>query len=195
MSRTASRQEGEIVRDFLSIADLLEQAQLARIYTYLYREGGATVSELIDALDLPQGTAYTYVNQLTDTGVLTPTTDSQPRRYEAVEIELTLTVDGDREYTISPALIAAVARRATDDTIDSYIDRHGIHGLATALTHTVAREQGETTHRLVADDLNIAELEAEVILQALRPIVREHFSLEDSGASLADVVDAENLDM
>ena len=195
MSRTASRQEGEIVRDFLSIAGLLDQPQLARIYTYLYREGDATVSKLIDALDLPQGTAYTYVNRLTDTGVLTPTRDNQPQRYAAVEIELTLTVDGDREYTISPALIAAVARRATDDTIDSYIDRHGVHGLATALTHTVAREQGETTHRLVADDLGITELEAEVILQALRPIVREHFSLEDSGASLADVVDAENLDV
>lgn len=195
MSRTASRQEGEIVRDFLSIADLLEQPQLARIYTYLYREGEATVGELIDALDLPQGTAYTYVNQLTDTGVLASTTDTPPQRYAAVEIELTLTVDGDHEYTISPALIAAVARRATDDTIDSYIDRHGVHGLATALTYTAAREQGETTHRLVADDLGITELEAEVILQALRPTVHEHFSLEDSGASLADVVDAENLDV
>ena len=195
MSQTASSQEGEIVRDFLSIADLLEQPQLARIYTYLYHEGEATVGEIIDALDLPQGTAYTYVNQLTDTGVLASTTDSPPQRYAAVEIELTLTVDGDREYTISPALIAAVARRATDDAIDSYIDRHGVHGLATALTHTIAREQGETTHRLVADDLGITELEAEVILQALRPTVREHFSLEDSGASLADMVDAENLDV
>ena len=195
MSQTASRQEGEIIRDFLSIADLLEQTQLARIYAYLYREGEATVGELMDALDLPQGTAYTYVNQLTDTGVLAATTDTPPQRYAAVEIELTLTVDGDREYTISPALIAAVARRATDDTIDSYIDRHGVHGLATALSYTIAREQGETTHRLVADDFGITELEAEVILQALRPTVREHFSLEDSGASLADVVDAENLDV
>jgi DNA-binding MarR family transcriptional regulator len=195
MSQTASREEGEIVRDFLSIADLLEQTQLARIYAYLYREDKATVSELIDALDLSQGTAYTYVNQLTDAGVLTSTTDTQPQRYAAVEIELTLTLDGEREYTISPALIAAVARRATDDTIDSYINRHGIHGLATALTYTVAREQGETTHRLVADDLDLSPLEAEVILQALQPIVREHFSLEASGASLADVVDAENLDV
>jgi DNA-binding MarR family transcriptional regulator len=75
MSRTASRQEGEIVRDFLSIADLLEQPQLARIYTYLYREGEATVGELIDALGLPQGTAYTYVNQLTDTQYLTMLSD------------------------------------------------------------------------------------------------------------------------
>ena len=195
MSQTASRQEGEIIRDFLSIADLLEQPQLARIYAYLYREGEATVSELIDVLDLSQGTAYTYVNQLTDTGVLTSTTDTQPQQYAAVEIELTLTINDDREYTISPALIAAVARRATDDTIDSYIDRHGVHGLATALTHTIAREHGETTHRLVADDLEISELEAEVILQALRPIVHEHFLVEDSGASLADVADAENLDV
>lgn len=195
MSRTASRQEEEIVRDFLSIADLLEQTQLARIYAYLYHEGEATVSELIDALDLSQGTAYTYVNQLTDAGVLTLTTDSQPQRYAAVEIELTLTVDGEREYTISPALIAAVARQATDDTIDSYIERRGVHGLATALTHTITREHGETTHRLVADDLDISELEAELILQALRPIVHEHFSVEDAGGSLADVADAENLDV
>ncbi|RJT04744.1 winged helix-turn-helix transcriptional regulator [Halococcus sp. IIIV-5B] len=194
MSQTASRQEGEIVRDFLSVADLLEETQLARIYTYIYREGKTTVGELIDTLDLSQGPAYTYVKQLAETGVLTPTTDTQPQRYAAVGIELTLTVDGDREYTISPALVAAVARRATDETIDSYIDRHGIHGLATALTHTLAREGGETTHRLVAEDLVMSPLEAEVILQALRPIVYEHFALEDSGASLADVVDAENLD-
>jgi DNA-binding MarR family transcriptional regulator len=194
MSQTASRKDGEIVRDFLSIADLLEQPQLARIYTYLYREGDATVRELVDALDLSQGTAYTYVNQLTDAGVLTTTSDTQPQRYAAVDIELTLTVEDGREYTISPALIAAVARRTTNDTIDSYIDRHGIHGLATVLTYTVAREQGETTHRLVADDLDLSPLEAEVILQALHPVVREYFSLEDRGASLADVVDVEDFD-
>ena len=195
MSRTASQQEGEIIRDFLSVADLLEQPQLARIYAYLFREGEATASELIDELDLAQGTAYNYVNQLTDAGVLTPTADSQPQRYAAVEIKLTLTTNDDREYTISPALIAAVARRATNDTIDSYIERHGVHGLATVLSHTIAREQGEITHRLVADDLGISKLEAEVILQALRPVVHEHFSIDDSGASLADVVDAENLDV
>ncbi|HET7323267.1 MAG TPA: winged helix-turn-helix domain-containing protein [Halococcus sp.] len=194
MSQTASRKDGEIVRDFLSVADLLEQPQLARIYTYLYREGDATVRELVDALDLSQGTAYTYVNQLADAGVLTTTSDAQPQRYAAVDIELTLTVEDGREYTISPALIAAVARRTTNDTIDSYIDRHGIHGLATALTYTVAREQGETTHRLVADDLDLSPLEAEVILQALHPIACDYFSLEDRGASLADVVDAEDLD-
>lgn len=195
MAQTASRTDGEIVHDFLSIADLLEQPQLARIYTYLYREGDAPVQELMDALDLSQGTAYTYVNQLTDAGVLTVTSDTQPQRYAAVEIDLTLTVDDEREYTISPALIAVVARRTTDETIDSYIDRRGIHGLAIALTYAVARERGQTTHRLVADDLDLSALEAEVILQALRPVVYEHFSVEDWGASFADVVAAEDLDV
>ena len=193
MSQTAAREEGNIVRDFLSIADLLEETQLARIYTHVYCEDEVTVGELIDALGLSQGTAYTYVNQLVDAGVLTSTSDTQPQRVTAVEIELTLTADNRREYTISPALVAAVARRATDETIDSYIERRGIHGLATALTHTIARERGETTHRLVAEDLDMSPLEAEVILQALRPIVHEHFSLKDTGASLADVVNAENL--
>jgi DNA-binding MarR family transcriptional regulator len=195
MAQTASRKNGEIVHDFLSIADLLEQPQLARLYTYLYREGDAPVQELMDALDLPQGTAYTYVNQLTDAGVLTVTSDTQPKRYAAVEIDLTLTVDGEREYTITPALIAAVARRTTDETIDSYINRRGIHGLAIALTYTVARERGQTTHRLVADDLDLSAPEAEMILQALRPVAHEYFSFEDWGASLADVVTAEDLDV
>lgn len=195
MAQTASRTDGEIVHDFLSVAELLEQPHLACIYTYLYREGDAPVAELMDALALSQGTAYTYVNQLTEAGVLTVTSDTQPKRYAAVEIDLTLTVDGEREYTISPALIAAVARRTTDETIDSYINRRGIHGLAIALTYTVARECGETTHRLVAGDLDLSPLEAEVILQALRPVVREHFSFEDWGVSLADIVAAEDLDV
>ena len=48
MSQTAPREDGEIVRDFLSIADILEETQLARIYTHIYHEGGATVGEVID---------------------------------------------------------------------------------------------------------------------------------------------------
>jgi DNA-binding transcriptional ArsR family regulator len=167
-----------------------------RFYTYLYRkgEGGIPVRELMDALDFSQGTAYTYVNQLVDAGVIKANSDSQPRTYEAVEIDLTLTtVKGDREYTITPALIHAVARRATNETIDSYIDRRGIHGLATALTYTIAREQGKTTHRLMADDLDLSPLEAEVILQALRPVAHEHIDIDEQGASLDDVA-AENFD-
>ena len=187
MSRTPNRGDGDVIRDFLSVADLLEEPALAQLYAYLAREGESTVQELMDALDLAQGTAYTYVNRLVDVGVIEATSEDQPRRYVAREIDLTVTTAaGDREYTITPALIDAVGRRATDDDIDTYIDRHGVAGLATALTYAVARERGEVTHRLMAKDLDISPLAAEMILRALRPVVHEHYDIEEAGASLEE---------
>jgi Sugar-specific transcriptional regulator TrmB. len=188
MSRTSNRTNGDVIRDFLSVADLLEEPQLAQLYAYLAREEEATVQELMNELDLAQGTAYTYVNRLVDAGVIEATTDEQPRVYVARDINLTVTAaDGAREYTITPALIDAIARRTTDDDIDTYIDRHGIAGLATALTYTIDRERGEVTHRLMARDLDISPLAAEIILQALHPVVHEHFDIEEAGASVADI--------
>ena len=189
MSRTSNRADGDIVRDFLSVADLLEEPQLAQVYAYLAREEETTVQEVMDELELAQGTAYSYVNRLVDAGIVEMTDDGQPRRYTAREIDLTVTDADGREYTITPALIDAVGRRETDGDVDTYIDRHGVAGLATALTYAVARERGETTHRLMADDLDISPLAAEIILQALRPVVHEYYEIEVSGASLDAIED------
>ena len=186
VSQPAPPADGDIVRDFLSVADLLAEPQLAQLYAYFDREGAATVKEAMAALDLPQGTAYSYVNRLVDAGVVEITHDEQPRRYAAREIDLTVTTAAG-EYTITPALIDAVGRRETDDDIDTYIDRHGVAGLATALTYAVARERGETTHRLMAEDLDRSPLAAEIILQALRPVVTEHFTVDASGGSLDEI--------
>ncbi|MFP8890817.1 helix-turn-helix domain-containing protein [Natrialbaceae archaeon A-CW2] len=194
MSRTSNRADGDIVRDFLSIADLLEEPQLAQVYAYLSREKEATVQEVMDELELAQGTAYSYVNQLVDAGIVEMTYDGQPRRYTAREIDLTVTDADGREYTIAPALIDAVGRRETNGDVDTYIDRHGVAGLATALTYAVARERGETTHRLMADDLDISPLAAEMILQALRPVVHEYYEIEISGASLDALEDRNAID-
>ena len=194
MSRTSNRADGDIVQDFLSVADLLEEPQLAQLYAYIAREGGATVQDMMDDIGLAQGTAYSYINRLVDAGVVDVTDAEQPRRYAAREIDLTVTAAGDdREYTITPALIDAVGRRETDADIDTYIDRHGVAGLATALTYAVARERGEVTHRLMAEDLDISPLAAEIILQALRPVVHEHYDIEDTGASL-DELDVDDAD-
>ncbi len=188
MSSTSNQADGDVIRDFLSVADLLEEPQLAQLYAYLAREDEATVSEVMNALNLAQGTAYTYVNQLVDTGVLKVTSDEQPRTYATRNIGLTITTPNDSgTYTITAALIDAVGRRTTDEDIDTYIDRHGIAGLATALTYAVDRERGDVTHRTMASDLDISPLAAEIILQALRPIVTEHFEIELSGASVADI--------
>jgi len=142
----------------------------------------------MEALDLAQGTAYTYVNQLVDTGVLEVTTDDQPRTYTTRDIDLTITTtDDNREYTITAALIDAVGRQTTDEDIEAYINRHGIAGLATALTYAVGRERGDVTHRTMASDVDISPLAGEIILQALRPIVNEYFEIEESGGSIAEI--------
>ncbi len=66
MSRVSNRADGDIVRDFLSVVDLLEKPQLAQLYMYLARAGEATVQDVMDNLDPAQGTAYSYVNRLGD---------------------------------------------------------------------------------------------------------------------------------
>lgn len=91
----------------------------------------------MDAPDLPQGTAYSYVDRLQEAGVLAAVTDEQPREYEALDIELSLSTDrGERTCTVPPMLVDAVGRRDGNDDIDAYTDRHGVAGLATALTDT-----------------------------------------------------------
>lgn len=55
MSRTSNRADGDVIRDFLSVADLLEEPQLAQIYAYLAHEGEATIQEVMDNLELAQG--------------------------------------------------------------------------------------------------------------------------------------------
>ncbi|MDV7351024.1 helix-turn-helix domain-containing protein [Halorubrum distributum] len=195
MSRTSNHADGDIVQDFLSVADLLEEPQLAQLYAYLVRERETTVQDVMDDLELAQRTAYSYVNRLVDAGVVNVTDDEQPRRYAVREIDLTVTTAaGDREYTITPALIDAVGRRETDADIDIYIDRHGVAGLVTALTYAVARERGEVTHRLMAEDLDISPLAAEMILQALRPVVHEHYDIEEAGEELNELNDDDAAD-
>ncbi|MFC3959658.1 DUF7437 domain-containing protein [Halovivax cerinus] len=184
MSHAPSRADGDVIRDFLSIADLLEEPRIAQLYAYIAREGSVTVRDASETLGLAQGTAYSDVDRLLDAGLVETTTDGQPRRFDACDIDLTVADGGGREYTITPALVDAVARRTTDEDIDTYIDRNGIAGLATALTYAVDRERGEVTHRLMADDLDISPLAAELVLQALRPVVHEYTDIEPAGASL-----------
>jgi DNA-binding MarR family transcriptional regulator len=150
---------------------------MARIYAYVLEEGPTTVSAIVDSLDVPQGTAYDYVERLETAGLIEQVRDQRPYEYDAEPISLTLTTDG-RSRTITPALIAAVARREDDGDIDIYIDRHGIDGLALALEYAFEYVDGSVNHRITARELDISPLEAEVILQALEPIAEAYADTE-----------------
>lgn len=77
--------------------------------------------------------------------------------------------DGDE---LTPAVIVALGKSQTNDTLGLYVDRHGVSGLATALEYARAYRRGRMTARIMAREQDITVLEAETILQELRDILQ-----------------------
>jgi len=78
--------------------------------------------------EIPQRTAYDYINDLESAGFIEQSNKGRPARYAARKIDLQLVQD-DVQRQITPALIEAIARRERDGDIDTYIERHGLMGL------------------------------------------------------------------
>ena len=161
------------IQQLQTVVDLLETPTLARIYAYVLQEGPVTVGDIVEDLDVPQGTAYEYVRKLEGCEMVTKTSEQRPATYDAESLSLTLST-GDGSQTITPALIAAVARREEDDDIDVYIERHGLDGLATALEYAFEYVEGTVNHRITARELDLSPLEAEIVLQALEPVAETY---------------------
>jgi len=173
MVQSPSRSGHPPIQQLQTIADLLNTPALARLYAHILQRGPITVSEIIDELDIPQGTAYDYVENLETAGLVEKTRDQRPYKYDVESITLTLSTDGETQ-TITPALIAAVARRDKDKDIEVYIERHGLDGLAVALEYAGEYVDGTVNHRIAARELDLSPLEAEIILQALEPVASEY---------------------
>lgn len=173
MAQSPTRSGRPPIQQLQTVADLLETPALARLYAYILQNGPATVSGIVDDLDIPQGTAYDYMQNLETAGLVEKTHEQRPYKFNAEPIALTLSTNGETQ-TITPALIAAVARRDEDEDIDVYIERHGVDGLAAALKYAFEYVDGTVNHRLTARELDLSPLEAEVILQALEPVATEY---------------------
>lgn len=152
--------------------ELLENPRKAWIYTYVHHHPATTVQEIVETLELPQRTVYDYVEDLEAAGFIEQANDGRPAEYTAHEIDLRLIVD-DTERRITRELIEAIARRLRDDDVDTYIDRHGLDGLAVALEYAREYVDGSVTHRIMARERDLSTVEAGVILDALRPVVEE----------------------
>ncbi|SIR94448.1 Sugar-specific transcriptional regulator TrmB [Haladaptatus litoreus] len=173
MAQSAASTDSIPIAQLQTVVELLENPTLARIYTYALRSDGATVADFVTELDIPQGTAYDYVRKLEAAGLLTKQEDNRPYEFEAEPLSLTLTTDGETR-TITDELVDAAAQRTENEDIDVYIDRHGIDGLATALEYAGEFVEGTVNHRIMARELDLSPLEAEIILQALEPVIRAH---------------------
>jgi len=175
MAQSPSRSADPPIRQLQTVVDLLETPPLAQMYVYILREGPTTVSEIVTQLDIPQGTAYDYIQKLKTAALIETIREQRPYEYDTNNetISLTLSTDGQTQ-TITPALIAAVARRETDDDIDLFVERHGLDRLASALNYAYEYVDGTVNHRITARELELSPLEAEIILQALEPVASEY---------------------
>ena len=152
------------------VFELLENARKAWIYTYIRHHPSSTIQDLVEALGLPQRTVYDYIEDLEGADFIHQPNDGRPAEYTARDINLRL-ADGNTERQITPELVEAVARRTRDEDIDTYIDRHGLDGLAVALEYTREYVDGSVTHQIMAREQELSPLEAGVILDALRPVI------------------------
>lgn len=158
------------VNGLLSVAQLLEEPRLARLYTFVLREGESTINDVVDELGMPQTTAYSDAATLVELGVLTRDEEQKTHTYSAIPITLTANLDGD-EYTITPTFIAAFGRSPRDQDLDLLIEKHGLGKLAAALTYAIPYTEGEISERVAARELDLQNAFAIAALQALRDIV------------------------
>ncbi|WP_186007746.1 DUF7437 domain-containing protein [Halanaeroarchaeum sulfurireducens] len=169
MSKAAGDPE-RAVNGLLSVAQLLEEPRLARLYTFVLREGDVTIDDIIEELEMPRTTAYSDAGTLVEFGVLTRDEDQKTHTYSAIPITLTANLDGD-EYTITPTLIEAFGRSPRDQDLDLLIERHGLGKLAAALAYAIPYADGEMSERVAARELDLQHAFAIGVLQALRDVV------------------------
>jgi len=160
------------INGLLSIAQLLEEPRLARLYTFVLREGDVTIDDIVAAVEIPRTTAYSDMGTLVDLGVLTRDEEQKTHTYSAVPITLTADLDGD-EYTVTPTLIEAVGRSPHDQDLDLLMERYGLGKLTAALTYAIPYANGEMSERVAARELDLQQAFAIAVLHALRDVAQD----------------------
>ncbi|MFU1782899.1 helix-turn-helix domain-containing protein [Haloarcula japonica] len=171
MSKAAGDPE-RAINGLLSIAQLLEEPRLARLYTFVLREREVIIDDIVAALEIPRTTAYSDMGTLVDLGVVTRNEEQKTHTYAAVPITLTADLDGD-EYTVTSTLIEAVGRSPHDQDLNLLLERYGLGKLAAALTYAIPYTNGEMSERVAARELDLQQAFAITILHALRDVVQD----------------------
>ena len=178
MSKAAGDPE-RAVNGLLSVAQLLEEPRLARLYTFVLREGAVTIDDVVDELEMPRTTAYSDTGTLVELGVLARDDEQKTHTYSAIPITLTANLDGN-EYTITPTLIEAFGRSPRDRDLDLLIERDGLGKLAAAITYAIPYAEGEMSERIAARELDLQHAFAIAVLHALRDVVLDMETVDPS---------------
>ncbi|ERH09612.1 MAG: hypothetical protein J07HX64_01373 [halophilic archaeon J07HX64] len=167
----------------LAVSDVIQNKRLACLYARALDLDTPTVKELASRSASSQTTVYEDVKHLVEIGVLERVTDSQPHRYRARRVNMTIQT-GEETFQITPTLLVALAQGDSNDNIELYTERHGVSGLATAIGYARAYTKSEMNARIMAREQEIPVLEAETILQELQELLLD---VEDEVSTNLDI--------
>jgi len=156
----------------LAVSDVIRNDRLAKLYARVLELDSPTIEELSEGIESSTTTIYEDVKHLVEIDLLERVTETQPYRYQASRVDMTIQAGGET-FQITPTLLVALAERQSNENIGLYIDRHGVSGLATAIEYARAYTQSKMNARIMAREQDIPVLEAETILQELQEIILE----------------------
>ncbi|QAU14487.1 transcriptional regulator TrmB (plasmid) [Halorubrum sp. BOL3-1] len=171
----------------LAVSDVIRNDRLAQLYARVLELDSPTVEELSEGIESSTTTIYEDVKHLVEIDLLERVTETQPYRYRASQVDMTIQTS-EETFKITPTLLVALAERQSNENISLYIDRHGVSGLATAIEYARAYTQAKMNARIMAREQDIPVLETETILQELQEIILE------AEPDISTSVDIEELD-
>lgn len=180
-----------VAQSFLSAAELLGEAALARVYTDILLNRPTTNSAIASRLELPASTTSERVTRLKELGIVHDTSDGKANQLVTNPIEFTVSL-GDGTVTVTPTIIAAYGAKNQVDDIELFLDRHGRAKLVEAVEYTIAYLDGDLSRRSIGVEMELSSVEAIAITQALEPIVALLHTVDESTPELAQDTHAQN---
>lgn len=169
---TNSADPEETLGELLTYAELLNNPRLAQFYIYVLRTGPVAIETVKDDLEVPHSTAYKYVGELEEMGVLTRNEEETPTTVSVEPVHLVLDTDHG-EVVATPVLVDAIGRQLDDQEIRLFVERHGVPKLAAALHYTLRVADGQLTQRTAATKLDVHPAEGTAVITALQDVVEE----------------------
>lgn len=133
-----------------TFTELLTNSDLASLYTDIRHSTAVTGPDLVETAAVSKKTVYEYLGKLERAGLVTETgTEGGTSVYEAEEFELTLTVR-DVTVSVTPELVAIVAREDEYPVVERVRAEHGVVTFALANDLVTAHSEGDVTTRQIA---------------------------------------------
>lgn len=141
----------ETITGLHALTELVDNADLAGIYTAIRSASTATGPELVERTDVSKKTVYEYLRKLKRVGLISEVGDEGgATRYVTEEFTMTLTVR-DVAVSITPELVASISYRDEYPVIERVLEDSGILTFALAYDLVKAHNDGDTTIRQIAD--------------------------------------------